>query len=89
MQGHTHDEYAIASDVVTKDEFSTLQTSVSENELVVSAALADLNERVNELQAASGTVTPSQITEIQQTLQTLRTEIDNIKAELVKTLNVE
>lgn len=87
MQGHTHDEYAIASDVVTKDEFSTLQTGVSENELVVSAALADLNERFNELQGGSATQT--QITEIQQTLQTLRTEIDNIKAELVKTLNVE
>lgn len=87
MEGHTHDEYAIASDVVTKDEFSTLQTGMSENELVVSAALADLNERFNELQGGSATQT--QITELQQTIQTLQTEIANIKAELVKTLNVE
>ena len=77
------------SSYATKTEIQEVTTSMSENELVVSAALADLNERVNELQVASGAVTPSQITEIQQTLQTLRTEIDNIKAELVKTLNVE
>lgn len=77
------------SSYATKTEIQEVTTSMSENELVVSAALTDLNERMDELQAESGAVTPSQITEIQQTLQTLRTEIDNIKAELVKTLNVE
>lgn len=71
----------------TKTEVQEIVTSMSENELVVSAALTNLNERFDELQGGSATQT--QITELQQTIQTLQTEIANIKAELAKTLNIE
>lgn len=89
-QGHTHDDYALASNVLTKEEFTTLQTKVSENEEVTAAALTDLNSRFDNIsQNVIIQNLTTTITTLQQTIVELQTEITNIKNELNKTLVIE
>jgi vacuolar-type H+-ATPase subunit I/STV1 len=77
----------------SKDDLSTINTTIEENELVISNALNDLNGRLVLLENVnSSTVITNlnnQITTMQQTITELQAEIETMKTELNKTLTVE
>ena len=90
LEGHTHSEYALETNVPTKDEFTTLQETVTEIDEVTAAALNDLNIRFDNI--GQNTVIQNlttTITTLQQTIAELQSEITNIKNELNKTLIIE
>lgn len=66
---------------VSQEEFQELYDGVSDNELVTAAALTDLNERLDDEH--------NTIEALQQIITTLQQEINDIKAELNKTLITE
>lgn len=79
--GHTH------------SEFETINAVIEENELVISNALNDLNERMVSLENVNASIVianlSNQITTMQQTITELQAEIETMKTELNKTLTVE
>ena len=78
---------------VSSDDLTRIDATIEENELVISNALNDLNERVVSLENVNASIVianlSNQITTMQQTITELQAEIETMKTELNKTLTVE